>query len=92
MIIEWIFDLIAGLVNFFLGLLPDLPDSSWLSGDVASAVSTISGYASQLGNFVPWGIVESCIGLILATLAVAAIIKVVRIIASFLTVGGGSAA
>ena len=92
MIVEWVFSLVATIINFILGLMPPLPDTGSISGQVASAVGTLSGYASSLGSWVPWSTIESCIGLILATLAVSFVIKVVRITASFFTAGGGSAA
>ena len=90
--IQWVFDLLAALINFFLSLFPDMPPIQSLAAQIASGVSTISSYASKVGEFVPWSLVTGCMATIFAALIVGFIIKVVRIVASFLTAGGGSAA
>jgi hypothetical protein len=92
MILEWLFTLVASLVRFVLGLFPPMPDVSSLSGSISSAVATLSTYASQVGNFVPWAYVKTCMGIVLAALLTAVVIRIVRIVASFFTAGGGSAA
>lgn len=92
MVVEWLFSLVAAVVEFILGLLPDLPDSGWLSGGVASTVGTISSFVSGFGAWIPFGAAATATTFVLAVLAAAVLVKTVRIVASFFTAGGGSAA
>lgn len=92
MIIELLFKALAGIVNFFLKLFPPLPDISGLTGTLSGAANTLSSYAATTGSWIPWGTIQTCVTLILSMLAAAVVIKFVRIVASFFTAGGGSAA
>lgn len=92
MLTEAVVGILTGIVRFVLGLLPALPDVSGLVGNLSSGVSTLAGWASNTGAFVPWGVIGGAIALVLASMTAAIVIKTIRIIASFFTAGGGSAA
>lgn len=90
MITEWFMRLGAFLVDALMGALPDLDPPSWIGGG-ASSVATVMSNARSLGAWVPIEIFAVVVGAVLACLVVGVGIKVTRIVASFLTVGGGSA-
>lgn len=92
MLIELIWGVLASILSFIIGLFPDLPSAEWLRTGVASGVSTISAGAGTLSAWVPFGTAATCLTFLIGTLGVVVLVKVVRIIASFFTAGGGSAA
>ena len=51
-----------------------------------------SPYTSGLSPWIPWDHFSTVLGLLVAALGAALVIKLVRIVASFATFGGGSAA
>lgn len=91
MIFEGIVDVFVGFVNFVLGLLPDAPPPSWFTDADGYLRNTIDA-ASGLGAWIPWQLVTTVVGSVLACVAIGFGIKLVRIVASFFTAGGGSAA
>jgi hypothetical protein len=91
MIVKWLVDALSWAVAALLDLLPDWTPPDGLTG-AASLVGEWLGSAAALGNWVPLGIVVSCIGALFAAWLVHMGIRFGRIAASFLTAGGGSAA
>lgn len=83
---------VGGFAKVVLHLFPPLPDPGPILGGVNGAVGTVFSYAAGFGAWVPWGAVAAALGVVVAMLAASAVIKLVRIVASFLTLGGGSAA
>lgn len=91
MIVEAVVTVFVGLVNFITGLLPSMDPPAWLSsGD--GLMGTVWGYGAGLGAWVPWSLAGTVLASALACAASGFVIKVVRIVASFFTAGGGSAA
>lgn len=91
MITEWVVTALGNLVTFIGGLMPDLT----LPEGLTDAIDTISGYAPlywQLGNALPVEAMAIGLALILGANAIVLVVRIVRIVASFLTAGGGSAA
>jgi hypothetical protein len=91
MITRLLLDFFAGLVGFATGLLPTVAPPAWIA-DGSGYLRTIFEAGHGLGAWVPWSVVTAVVAVVLACLAVSFGIKVVRIVASFLTAGGGSAA
>jgi hypothetical protein len=91
MITEALMSVLSGFVNSVLGSLPTIPVPTWLS-DLSSGVSTIAGYGAGLGVWMPVPLIVSVVTTVVAAWLVAFGIKIARIVASFLTLGGGSAA
>lgn len=91
MIIEGLVSVVVGIIGGIIGLLPDLTPPSWLTNQTG-AVGTVMGWFTGLGAWVPLGLVMSVAGSVLACMVIGLVIKLVRIVASFLTAGGGSAA
>lgn len=90
MILEWLMNLAASLWEALCGALPALPVPSWLSGGAAQ-VGSVMAKAAQLGNWVPFDVAGVVVASVVACLLAGVGVKVARIVASFLTVGGGSA-
>lgn len=91
MIFEAVVGFFVALVDFFLGLLPSSTPPEWFltAGD---AVSDVLAHAAGLGAWLPLPLAVTVFGALLASVLVGFGIKVVRIVASFFTAGGGSAA
>jgi hypothetical protein len=91
-----IVDVLAGFLAWVLDSMPDLAIPTFvtgtgegtLSGTIASAVGAINGF----GVYLPGSQIGGATALVLAGIIVGLAVKVVRIVASFLTAGGGSAA
>ena len=91
MIIKWFLELIVGLINWLLSLLPVFTVPPWM-GDVAGVVGTVFGFADSMSAWFPAALVFTVAGTVLTVWAVSLAIKIARIVASFFTAGGGSAA
>jgi Trk-type K+ transport system membrane component len=92
MIVKWLIDLVVELFGHVLSLLPD---SLVQPADVQASIDTINSVlqsGSGLGAWIPYGQVFAAVSMLLGAIAIAIGIKVVRILLSLFTGGGGSAA
>lgn len=91
MVTNSILNILSGIWSWFIGMLPAPSVPDWFT----AADSGLHQLAQALGSVSAW-IPVGLIGLVLATWATAwaagAFIKIARIVLSFLTMGGGSAA
>lgn len=88
MITGFIVNLLATFVGWILSLLPDWSPPSWLTtlgGFAAQVASSLSGSSA----FLPWNLLFIAIALVMGTYLVATAVRGFRIVASFLTFGGG---
>lgn len=92
MIIEWFLQVLGGFVSFVVGLFGFIPDPPAFFTDLPAYVANIAGYMAGTAVWVPWGLTLSVLGLWAAALFAAVTIRLVRIVASFMTGGGGGAA
>ncbi len=91
MILEAILDLLAWLLGLIAGLFPQGNPPEWVGG-FADSLETVLGTIQGVGTWIPSTLMLSVLATYLVCLGVGFAIKVVRIVASFLTAGGGSAA
>lgn len=91
MITDALIQLLGTVVHGLLSVLPHVSAPGWLSAS-DGAVSTVFQYADSMGVWFPTGLAVTVLGALLATWGVGFAIKGVRIVLSFLTLGGGSAA
>lgn len=91
MIVEAVITVTMWLVKGLIATMPTAGPPGWLD-DGAGYLNTLMESAAGLGAFIPWGLAVTVIMAVLACVVVGFVIKVVRIIASFFTLGGGSAA
>jgi hypothetical protein len=91
MITDAIISALAALLSWVGGLFPTIT----LPAGLTEGLATFGTYAAkywELGHILPVGAMAAGFGLVVLASAVALAIKVIRIVASFLTAGGGSAA
>lgn len=91
MIVEALFAVGVGFINFFLGLLPTADPPSFVLG-MTGWLDTVWDYASGLGAWIPYTVLGDVVVAVLASVGIGFAIKIARIVASFFTAGGGSAA
>lgn len=92
MITEAMLVLLGLFVRTVFGLFPPLPDPAPILGNVTGGVGQVFAQAAALAYWVPFPATGAALAVVAAVAAVAFAIKLVRIVASFLTLGGGSAA
>ena len=92
MLIDALLDFVASVVAKFgeklASLVPPVP--AWVN-DGAGMISTVLGYATALGNWVPLPVFGVVVAAVVVCLVAGLAIKLARIVASFVTLGGGGA-
>jgi hypothetical protein len=91
MIPEGFFDFMFGLAGFLVGLFPSGGAPAWLT-DGAGYLSQLFEKASGLGAWINFGLAGTVMAAVLACVALGLGIKVVRMVVSVFTGGGGGAA
>jgi hypothetical protein len=89
-ITTWILEIGGNFFHWLLGLLPTITAPSWLT-DNNGAMTTVFTDAGLMGVWFPSTLLISALLGLLVILATGFGIKVVRVVASFFTAGGGSA-
>lgn len=87
MIIEWLLDLVIGVVDWFFGLFDgwEIPDLS-PPPEIASLLSFLDG----MGVWVPWAVIGVSITAVLGVWGVMFLIKIVRQVLAHVPLFGGS--
>jgi hypothetical protein len=84
---------LAGLiVHLLVSGFPDLPDPAGIIGQSSSAWGQVLGYMRGVSGWFPFGFAFTCLALVGLLGGAAGGVKLVRIVASFVSGGGGSAA
>lgn len=91
MVTNFLINTLAGLVQWVIGLFPTFSTPGFFS-QAASAISSIGTQVSSVGAWLPIGLIGAVVTAWAVTFAAGVAIKVIRIIASYFTLGGGSAA
>jgi uncharacterized membrane protein YphA (DoxX/SURF4 family) len=88
---KWILDWFSAGVAWLGGLidLPGAPD--WVE-DLPGYIDVLNPYTANTGAWIPWTVAAAVLVAYGACLAAGLVAKLVRIGASFATLGGGSAA
>jgi len=89
-IVEWFLAIVAYLWEGLCAALPVVPVPSWIAAG-AGSVSTVLSTAAQLGFWLPLPLFGLVVAAVLVCLLGGLAIKVTRIVASFVTLGGGGA-
>lgn len=96
MITEAIINVLAGILSWVLGLMPTIALPPYVTGTGAGtangALTTAMTALWSVDAIVPVAQLIAAAALVLLALGVAVGVRVLRIIASFLSAGGGSAA
>ena len=91
MITDSILSVGGWLLHTLLSALPVVTIPSWMSSN-DGAFATVFSAAGSMGVWFPSTLVVTVLGSVLAFWLIGFGIKIVRIVASFFTAGGGSAA
>lgn len=91
MIAEAIIGLIAGLVGAIGSMFPTMESPAFLT-TLADKVAVVTDWMAPLGVWVPLGAAGNATQVVLAAAAAAIAIKLIRLVVSLFTGGGGSAA
>ncbi len=91
MITEGIIRLFVGLVRGVIALLPDGSAPGWLDNG-SGALAQVWAVGAGMGAWIPWATVSQVFAAVMASVVIGFTIKGIRIVASFFTAGGGSAA
>jgi hypothetical protein len=90
MITEAIINALSAVISAIGSLIPTLT----LPAGVTTAVATFANYAPkywELGYVLPVDVIAQCVLLLFASTGIALTLKVLRVLASFASAGGGSA-
>jgi hypothetical protein len=90
-IIEAIVSLLAGFFTWVGGLFGEFNLPGWFS-DLDDGMDYLADQTAGFNNWVPMVTMVNCMNLVMAAVGIGLVIKLVRIVASFFTAGGGSAA
>jgi len=92
MVWEWLMNRVADMVVWLseqiTAVIPPVP--SWVVS-LPGYIQTLSGYLGTVSHWLPVGMLIVVIGALAATWVAGLAIKGIRIVASFLTLGGGGA-
>lgn len=91
MVTKWLLELLAGFFGWVLSWIPPLTLPLWAT-DTAGYLADGMAYVVQLGNVLPIGAILNGLVFTLTVWGIALVARVARIVASFFTGGGGSAA
>lgn len=89
MIVEWLFDLVATVVDWFFSLFNGLEVPSWLSTPPSDLALFVSNFSS-MGVWVPWDILAAVISAVVAAYASLFIVKLVKQVAAHIPGFGGA--
>lgn len=89
MITEALMTLAASLVSFVFGLVP-VPEVPDFLAAVPGYFDALAPYLSGTDAWIPWSLLMAVIAAAAAALLTGIGIRLVRIVASFLTLGGGA--
>jgi uncharacterized membrane protein YccF (DUF307 family) len=97
MIVKWILDAAAALIAWVGSIMPSLTlptffQSGTGSGTIGSYLGGFTSWMGSFGNWIPVEHIGPALAILVTCVGVALGVKVERIVASFLTAGGGSAA
>lgn len=91
MVTDAILRAIGAFLTWILSSFPTVELPDWVA-DVTTFVSDTVTNALALGNWIPWPIIGLAFAFTWLAFGVAFGIRIARIVASFFTAGGGSAA
>ncbi len=91
MITKLLLTLLASVVSGVVSAFPSIPVPGWAQG-LAGQIQSVANQAQGLGYWLPVNLAFTVVAVVIAARLVGYSIKLVRIVASFFTAGGGSAA
>lgn len=89
MIVEWLFDIVLVIVDWFLALFDDVEIPSEVRSPTSS-FSTLAANVSAMGIWVPWSVIAGAVAASLGVYAVMFIIKLVKQVLAHIPLFGGA--
>ena len=91
MITEFFMWLGGTIVQLVLSLLPDAGTAPNDTRDgFQQGIATVISYAGGFGHWIPWWVVPVCLALVIGSLFAGGAVRLVRMVVSHLTGGGGA--
>lgn len=91
MILEGLISIAVGLFDFIVSAFGNAPAPGWLTG-LAGQLDTLVVAAASMGGWVPWSSFGTALAAVIGAATLSLVVRVVRILVSLFTGGGGSAA
>ena len=91
MIVEWFLGVVKAIAEGVFSVMPVIPVPGWFTG-AGTAIAGLFSAALSMGVWIPIPLALNVMAVLFMAMMGGALIKLARIIASFLTAGGGSAA
>lgn len=91
MIVEAFISILVGIADGIFALLGNSAAPSWLTG-VGGQLASLVDMSASLGSWVPWPVIAASVAAVGGAYLVSLTVKVVRMLISLFTGGGGSAA
>lgn len=91
MITDFLLDILFWIIRMLVALLPDIELPGWVQ-DISSMGAEVFETANSMGVWFPWALILTVVTAVLAAAGIGFGIKVVRMVISHVTGGGGSAA
>lgn len=91
MITMWLLEVFAGFFTWLLGTLPDFEVPTWI-GDAVVYLTTGAAFVAKLAHVLPIEAMVYGITLLTGVWVITVTVRVVRMLLSLFTGGGGSAA
>jgi hypothetical protein len=92
-ITEFLIWVMASTARLLFAVIPGPdPTAAQTASGVQQGLGTVLAYCTQFGAWIPWNVVGPAVLITFAALIASGGIKLVRIVLSFITLGGGSAA
>lgn len=90
MVTEWFLDVVSTFIAWIVEHLPSPEPPAWLT-DLSGYIDSLNSHITGLSAWLDFPLLRSVVAAWLLFLAAAFALKAFRIVASFLTAGGGSA-
>ena len=91
MIVQWFMTALQAVFDKIFSVMPVMDPPAWFTG-AGAAIGSLFGAAASMGVWIPIPLALNVMAVLFTAMFGGAIIKLARIVASFLTAGGGSAA
>ena len=90
MITFWLLQLMGGLLSLMVSLVPTFDMPTWFTG-LGATLDEFSAHAVGMDSWVPFDSLTTVVGFVLTVVPIGFAIRLVRIILSLFSGGGGNA-
>lgn len=91
MVTEALVAVVAAVARFIARLMPSFSAPDWLTVSLPGLLREVGTYVTGVSAWLPIDHAVTVLGFVAGAVAAAVAVRLLRIVASFLTAGGGSA-